>query len=68
MPFHEMSLRDAKRMWIAVGGSVDDKNGTGEEVYRHPELIKPITVNKRRDDAPRKLTVALNRLWKKQAA
>ncbi|MFH0982099.1 MAG: hypothetical protein V2A79_11215 [Planctomycetota bacterium] len=66
MPFHGMSLRDAKRMWVTLGGWGGDKKNTGEEVYRHAHVTKPITVNKRRKDAPRRLTTALIWLWEKR--
>ena len=59
-----MNLREARREWKRLGGSVEDKNRTGEEVYRHLEVLKPITVNKRRTDAPRKVLVELKRLRK----
>jgi len=63
IPYDGMNLRDARRLWPLVGGDVRDKQGTGEEVYRHPTLHRSITVNKRRKSAPRELTKALRRLW-----
>jgi hypothetical protein len=57
-----MDLREARRLWRECGGTVNNKAGTGEEVYRHPRLDRSITVNKRRHDAPRQLTATLLRL------
>ncbi|MGO8753357.1 MAG: hypothetical protein ACLQNE_46060 [Thermoguttaceae bacterium] len=56
---HGMNLRMARRLWRECGGTIEDKDGTGEEVFRHPRFDRPITVNKRRHDAPRKLTATL---------
>jgi hypothetical protein len=57
-----MNMRDARKRWRQLGGTVDNRRGTGEDVYRHPALRKPITVNGRRKDAPRVLTRAIRRL------
>lgn len=57
-----LSLREARQLWKRFGGTVEDIRRTGEERYRHPEIERPITVDKRRKDAPRKLTTALRRL------
>ena len=56
------NLRIARRLWRSLGGSVEDVPRTGEERYTHPRLARPITVNKRRKDAPRKLVTALRRI------
>lgn len=56
-----ISLREARRAWKNAGGSVEVIPGAGEERYLHPALEHPITVNRRRKDAPRKLLVALRR-------
>lgn len=61
-----MSVRDdlhrARSMWIEHGGTVEDVRRTGEERYIHPKEPKPIKVNKRRKDTPRKLVSALRRI------
>ncbi len=57
-----LSLREARGLWKLFGGLVEDVRRTGEERYSHPNIERPITVNKRRKDAPRKLAVALRRL------
>lgn len=55
-------LRRARRLWIEHGGTVEDIWRTGEERYTHPSEAKPIKVNKRRKDTPRKLLAALRRI------
>ena len=62
MGMHGMNLIDVRKLWKEYGGTVEDKNRTGEEVYSHTLWLKPITVNKRRKDAPRELTKALSKL------
>lgn len=57
-----LSLRDARWHWLQLGGVVTDVRRTGEERYSHPNIQRPITVNKRRKDAPRKLVTALRRV------
>lgn len=55
-------LRRVRKLWIEHGGTVDDVRRTGEERYVHPARSKPITVNKRRKDTPRKLLSALRQI------
>lgn len=55
-------LRSARKLWLELGGSVEDVRRTGEERYVHPAEAKPIKVNKRRKDTPRKLLTALRRI------
>lgn len=62
------SLRYARQRWISLGGSVKNIRGTGEERYSHPSIQRPITVNKRRKDSPRKLMTALRRLADRRRA
>jgi hypothetical protein len=59
---HGMNLRTARRIWVDLGGIVYDRRRSGEEVYTHPLIARPITVNKRRKDAPRELTAAISRI------
>lgn len=56
------SLRDVRWYWLQFGGIVTDVRRTGEERYSHASIERPITVNKRRKDAPRKLVTALRRV------
>ncbi len=56
------NLRHARKLWIQCGGSVEDVRRTGEERYSHPRLSRPITVNKRRHDTPRKLLSAFRQI------
>lgn len=62
MTYSGMRLLRARRLWRQCGGVVEDRKGTGEEVYSHPALHRAIAVNKRRHDAPRTLTAALRKL------
>lgn len=56
------NLRLVRKMWIENGGYIEDVRRTGEERYTHPREMKPIKVNKRRKDTPRKLLSALRRI------
>jgi hypothetical protein len=58
----QLSLRRVRALWRAMGGCVTDVRRTGEERYTHPKIPSPITVNKRRKDAPRILIVLCRRL------
>jgi hypothetical protein len=59
-----MSRRQMRKQWLAHDGKVEDVRRTGEERYSHPSIERPITVNKRRKDATRKLESALRRIKK----
>lgn len=63
------SLRETRKLWRCLAGEVLDIRRTGEERYSHPNIDRPITVNKRRKDAPRKLITALRRIadWRPAA-
>lgn len=56
------NLRDARELWRGFGGDIEDIRRTGEERYVHPSIERPIKVNKRRKDTPRKLVTALRRI------
>lgn len=63
--YRGMSLLAARRAWLRMGGTVETRTGTGEDVYRHPGMgAKGVVVNLRRTDAPRVLTMWLRRLAK----
>jgi hypothetical protein len=51
--------RHFDREWLAQGGTIEHVRGTGEKRYRHPTRTKPIRINGRRKDSPRKLGAAL---------
>jgi hypothetical protein len=57
-----MKLKAAARLWKRAGGVVRSKNATGEWVFSHPLVTKPICVNCRKKDAPRALTSTLRRI------
>lgn len=56
------NLRNTRKLWRNFGGDVEDVRRTGEERYSHPSIERPIKVNKRRKDTPRKLVAALRRI------
>lgn len=56
------NLREMRNVWKSLGGTVEDVRGTGEERYSHPRIPRPITVNKRRKDTPRKLITAFRKI------
>ena len=43
------------REFLALGGQIRYKRGTGEEVYWHPRVGRFITVNARRRDVTREM-------------
>lgn len=57
-----INLRKVRKIWEMSGGTVSDRRRTGEEVFSHPLVERPIVVNKRRKDSPRKLSATLRRL------
>lgn len=56
------NLREVRKLWPKFGGIVADIRRTGEERYSHPRIERPIKVNKRRKDTPRKLMTAFRRI------
>lgn len=60
--FHGVpNLRDAIRIWLALGGAVSKPNSTGEVLLHHP-LVGRVRANCRRKDSPRVLVVKLRKL------
>lgn len=58
-----MSLREAKRLLIELGGRVESVRRTGEVRFRHRLIPRPsCPINNRRIDAPRHAVVWLRRL------
>jgi hypothetical protein len=55
------NLRDAKKWWIALGGTVTYPRRTGEALFHHP-LVGRVRVDNRRKDSPRELVTKLRRL------
>lgn len=54
--------RDVDELFLDLGGEITHLRRTGEDLYRHPLLPKPVRVNRRRKDAPRSLSQAVHRL------
>lgn len=67
-PVHTSDIHKVERMWLMLGGSIENVRRTGEIRYRHDAIGKPLRVNGRRSDVPAKLLTLLNRLAKMQAA
>jgi len=65
---HTTDIHKVERMWLLLGGRIENVRRTGETRYRHDSLAKPLRVNGRRNDVPAKLLTVLNRVTKMQAA
>lgn len=46
-----MKRRDLERVLVSLGGTVEERRGTGELFYRHPSMSWYVTTNGRRKDA-----------------
>ena len=57
------SLKDAKWLWVKLGGSVTNPPQTGEVLFEHP-LVGRVRANNRRKDCSRELITKLRRLIK----
>lgn len=54
--------REIDELFRNLGGEITELRRTGENLYRHPLLPKPVRVNRRRKDAPRSLSQAVHQL------
>lgn len=71
MPGHPVHISDvhrADRMWLLLGGRIEQVRRTGEKRYLHDLFERPIRTNGRRNDTPAKVLSRLNQLLKMQAA
>jgi hypothetical protein len=59
-------MREAIVRFRELGGDVEKVHGTGEIVFTHPAIARPIRVNERKKDAPRAVTSAMRRLAKEE--
>lgn len=57
---------EAKRLWRALGGTVCARRRTGETVWRHPKLIRPIVMSNRRKDVSATIWSAIQKLQREQ--
>lgn len=55
------NLRDAIKLWQALGGKVSKPSRTGEVLFDHPQVGR-VRANCRRKDSPRALVVKLRKL------
>jgi len=62
-PISTSDIRSFNRAWKRLGGSICNKNATGELLYGHPNLNHPLTINGRRKDTPKKLCSTFNQIW-----
>lgn len=61
--FRGWNLRQSVRYWEKVlHGTVAPMRASGEFIFRHTSLSRPIRVNGRRKDTPRKLSMIIRRL------
>jgi hypothetical protein len=61
---HTSDIRAAKKMWLALGGSIVPVCGTGEVRYLHPQFSHPLRVNDRRKDVVAKLMSRINQVMR----
>jgi hypothetical protein len=59
-PHNGINRRELDRIFQELGGTIERVRRTGEALYRHREVPRPVRVNDRRKDASRAL-VALVR-------
>ena len=65
---HTSDSHRANRIWILLGGTIEDIRRTGEKRYSHNVFDRPLRTNGRRDDVPAKLLSRINQLMRFQAA
>lgn len=67
-PIHTSDRRQAKKLWIKLGGQMVPVRGTGELRYLHPAFNKSVRANNRRHDVPAVILSRINQLIKMAAA
>jgi hypothetical protein len=60
--FHTSNPRLAKRVWVSLGGTIEQVRRTGEERYRHPAFPDTIRANARRSDVTAIVLCRINKL------
>lgn len=65
---HTSDRRRFDRLWLSLGGTIENLRRTGEVVYCHRLFTHPIRANDRRKDVAAKLLSRLNQLMKRPAA
>lgn len=61
---HTSDPHRANRMWLALGGRIEDIRRTGEKRYVHRRFPRSLRTNGRRLDVPAKLLTRINQLLK----
>lgn len=59
---HTSDVRLANKLWVSSGGSITPVRRTGELRYLHPNFLRPLTINGRRNDVPGKLMSRINQV------
>ena len=54
-PHNGMNRRELDKILVELGGTIEYPRRTGEAIYRHPCLPRPVRVNNRRKDSTREL-------------
>ncbi|TXG84140.1 MAG: hypothetical protein E6R14_05380 [Thermomicrobiales bacterium] len=65
---HTSDIHHADRLWVVLGGRIEDVRRTGERRYEHPHFDRPLRINGRRHDVPAKLLSRINQLLKLESA
>ena len=65
---HTSDAHRADRIWLLLGGTIEDVRRTGERRYIHNLFDRPLRTNGRRNDVPAKLLSRINQVMKLQAA
>lgn len=65
---HTSDARRADRIWLLLGGTIEEVRRTGEKRYLHSLFDRPLRTNGRRNDVPAKLLSRINQVMKLGAA
>lgn len=65
---HTSDARHFKRLWVGLGGAIQNRRRTGEARYTHPMFDDSVRANDRRKDVPAVLLSRLNQLVRQKAA
>ncbi|HNB77164.1 MAG TPA: hypothetical protein PLX20_00070 [Rhodocyclaceae bacterium] len=65
---HTSNAHRADRIWLLLGGTIEEVRRTGERRYLHSMFDRPLRTNGRRNDVPAKLLSRINQVMKLRAA
>lgn len=66
--FASSDARVGRKEWAKTGGQIDQVWGTGDERWSHPLVLRPLTLNCRRKDLPKKAATLINQVWREMKA